>query len=129
MADRLITCLDQQKWTIDAILPVPLHAEREADRGYNQAELLGRNLARSTQIRLEPEWLRRIRNTSQQASLASAERQRNVEGAFEASRDAQGLAVLLVDDVVTTGATLSACAAALRLAGANSVYAIAVSHA
>ena len=90
---------------------------------------LGERLAGTLGIRFEPGLLGRVRNTGQQARLSGSERQQNVAGAFEADPAVKDLSVLLIDDVVTTGATLSACAAALRARNVGAVYGIAVSHA
>jgi len=129
LAQRLISAFSEQTWQVDAVLPVPLHADRLLERGYNQSALMGEALARGLGIRYEPGLLGRMRNTGQQAQLSGSERQRNVAGAFAADPAVQGLSVLLVDDVVTTGATLSECAAALRAQNARAVYGIALSHA
>ena len=129
LAARLLSCHSRQMWRIDAIVPVPLHADREIERGYNQSNLLGQQLARLSGIPCEPGWLSRIRGTSQQALLAASERLQNVAGAFQATTEVADLSILLVDDVVTTGATLSECAEALRERGAKAVYAITLSHA
>ena len=129
LAARLVADFRQQDWPIDAIVPVPLHADREFERGYNQSDLLGQKLAEVTGIPCEPAWLARIRGTNQQARLAASERRDNVAGAFEANAAAKGKSVLLVDDVVTTGSTLSECALALRAQAAKAVYGIAVSKA
>ena len=129
LAERLIVALSEQTWLVDAVVPVPLHADRLLDRGYNQSALMGERLARGLGIRFEPGLLGRIRNTGQQAQLSGDERIKNVAGAFAADPAVQGLSVLLVDDVVTTGATLTECAAALRAQSARAVYGIALSHA
>jgi ComF family protein len=110
----------------DAVVPVPLHWRKQWSRGFNQAELLARCVAKHRGI---PVWdaLRRKRATATQAGLANAGRRRNVAGAFTVkgnSRLARKLAgknILLIDDVMTTGATASACAAALKRGGANSI--------
>ena len=83
----------------------------------------------ATGIRCRHDYLARVRATSQQAQLSGAERLSNVKDAFVASDDVKGLSVLLIDDVVTTGSTLGACASALRERGAGPIYGIAVSHA
>jgi ComF family protein len=103
------------------LVPVPLHTRRLAERGYNQAALLGRELASRTGLLLAPLALRRTRETEQQAQLTRAERLTNVENAFEARspRELQGRPVILVDDVVTTGATALGCLRALAGAGAK----------
>jgi ComF family protein len=106
----------------DAVVPVPLYWRRQWERGFNQAELLARCLGRHRGI---PVWnaLRRKRSTATQAGLASAGRRRNVAGAFVVRGNARlaGKKILLIDDVMTTGATASACAAALKRGGAGSI--------
>ena len=103
------------------LIPVPLQAHRLAERGYNQAALLARALASQRGLRCAPLGLRRTRDTEQQARLTRAERLANVSDAFEArtARALRGRRVMLVDDVVTTGATALACIHALRAAGAR----------
>ena len=109
--------------TADVIAPVPLHPSRERERGYNQSELLARGISKSTGIPMANGVLARIRNTPPQVSMSTPEeRRRNVVGAFECVGDVAGKRVLLVDDVVTTGATVAECAAQLRQAGAASVW-------
>ena len=129
LAERLIVALRAQDWESDTALPVPLHADRLLERGYNQSALLGERLAQSLGIRFEPALLGRVRSTGQQARLSVSERQQNVAGAFQAAPAVKDLSVLLIDDVVTTGATLRECAAALRARNAAAVYGINVSHA
>jgi ComF family protein len=106
----------------DAVVAVPLHWRKKWARGFNQAELLARFIARHRGIPLVNA-LRRKRSTGVQAGLAMAGRRRNVAGAFTArlSADLKGKRILLIDDVMTTGATASACASALKRAGAASV--------
>ena len=110
---------------IDAIVPVPLHSSRLAERGYNQSELLARSLGPPVASGV----LVRTRPTPPQAGLNQAERLANVRGAFAAPSRLDGRRVLLVDDVCTTGATLSACARTLRRAGAERVLAVTVTRA
>lgn len=102
----------------DALLPVPLHAERLRERGYNQALELARTLARASGIVLLPDTLQRPRATSAQSGLSALARRRNLRGAFTV-RDGAALPphVAVVDDVMTTGATAQECALALRRAG------------
>jgi predicted amidophosphoribosyltransferase len=109
-------------------MAVPLHAGRLAERGFNQSEELAARLARRTGLPLVPGLLR-CRDTGHQASLGRRARQGNVEGAFVWAVPAPPPArVLLVDDVLTTGATLAACADALRAAGTREVRAIAIAR-
>jgi ComF family protein len=107
----------------DVVIPVPLHPRRLAERGYNQAALLAGQVAAELAAPLEARALRRLRNTAQQARLARALRLENVAGAFRVRDPAsvRGRAVVLIDDVATTGATLAACRDALLGAGAASV--------
>ena len=115
----------------DVVVPVPLHPARLAERGYNQAALLSAAAARELRAPLAARALRRTRDTAQQARLDRARRLENVAGAFlvRAPADVRGRRVVLVDDVATTGATLEACGAALREAGATSVTALVVARA
>lgn len=106
----------------DAVVPVPLHRSRLRRRGFNQAALLARALARRINAPVS-DTLQVVRSTRDQVELSAAERRRNVAGAFSAGARARGR-LLLVDDVFTTGATTSACAAALLRAGAAEVHAL-----
>ena len=106
----------------DVIVPVPLHAARRHQRGYNQAELLARSCARRLGVPCEAAALSRYRATPPQVGLSSVERRANVAGAFAlaspaAAKRLAGKRVLLIDDVTTTGSTLDAAAAALLVAG------------
>lgn len=109
----------------DLIVPVPLHKTRMRQRGYNQSTILSRAISQSIQVPVESKVLMRIRNTKSQANLNAEQRQRNVDGAFQtrAPEPVVGKTILLVDDVCTTGATLSGCARALLRAGAGRVLA------
>jgi len=115
----------------DLIAPVPLHPGRERRRGFNQAALLARSLGEHAGVPVAERLLRRTRATAAQVRSGGVEARRaNVAGAFavaEAGRTS-GRTVLLVDDVCTTGATLRACADALRAAGARSVYGLTFAH-
>ena len=105
------------------IVPVPLHRSRLRDRGYNQAASLARVMAKLTGIALEDGLLKRTKDAQPQVHAASpSERRSNVEGSFRCMTEVTGRSVILVDDVATTGSTLSACAAALKTRGASSVW-------
>jgi competence protein ComFC len=108
----------------DVIVPVPLHPARERERGFNQATLLAALLAASTTAPLRAV-LERTRSTTTQTAYDRAERMENLHGAFRLrkNQDVRDLRVLLIDDVLTTGSTLSECARVLKAAGALSVHA------
>lgn len=107
----------------DVVVPIPLSEQRLRERGYNQAGLLARAFAELTSLQYAPEALSRIRHTESQVNLTAAQRHTNVSGAFQAqARPVAGRAVVLIDDVCTTGATLVAAAEALRVAGAADVW-------
>lgn len=105
------------------LLPVPLHPRRRRERGFNQADLLARELGRRSGLAVATTALVRRKDTRSQTGLSAAARRANVAGAFAVRRRAQVVArrVILVDDVTTTGATVRACADALRAAGAADV--------
>jgi ComF family protein len=109
------------------LLPVPLHRAKHRERGGNQSEWICRGISAVTGLRVDRSLLRRNRYTRSQTGLGVRERHENVGGAFElaprAGRDFRGRSFLLVDDVVTTGATLEACATVLRTHGARHVAA------
>jgi ComF family protein len=115
----------------DAVVPVPLHWWRRLRRGYNQSESLARGIARHLQIPCFPAWLRRLRNTPRQTAQSPTGRRENMRDAFRARTRARlkGRTVLLVDDVMTTGATAHEAARALRAAGAARVVVAALARA
>jgi ComF family protein len=120
LGDMLARALPRDR-QIDAVVAVPLHWRRKWDRGFNQSELLAQSIARRCGVKvLHP--VRRRRATRAQAGLSNAGRRQNVSGAFIGKAGAaKGMSILLIDDVMTTGATASACAHALKRAGAQSV--------
>jgi len=109
----------------DVLIPVPLHWKRGWSRRYNQSGALARVIERQTGVKLSSEALRRVRQTQQQIGLSRKERASNVQGAFKVAADRQdlihGRRVVLIDDVLTSGATVDACARALLRAKAASV--------
>lgn len=107
----------------EVIIPVPLHPKRLRERGYNQASLLAKELSKLLGLPVGEDTLIRVKDSLPQARARSAlERRRNVQGAFTCHQGLGGRQILLVDDVCTTGATLDACAQALKSAGAASVW-------
>lgn len=109
------------EWMPDLLVPVPLHPHRLAQRTYNQSLLIARELGRRRKLPVDPHLLARIRMTATQAGLTAKERQSNLLGAFALTRPLAGERILLIDDVMTTGATARTCAATLRAGGAGEV--------
>ena len=110
-----------QAAAVDMIAPLPLHSARLAERGFNQAAEIAKVLARLRGVKLELELGRRVRNTAPQTELPWRERAANMHAAFACERDLSGLGVAVVDDVMTTGATLDEFARALKSCGAARV--------
>jgi ComF family protein len=132
LGDLLASALPRDE-RFDAIVPVPLHWRRQWQRGFNQAELLARDLARRSGIPAVRA-LRRLRSTAAQAGLSNTRRRRNVASAFACRRGTlregriEGKRILLIDDVMTTGSTAAACALALKRAGAARVALLTVAR-
>jgi len=130
LSQHLAECLTGVALPEVCIVPVPLWPGRQRQRGYNHAALLARPLAYTLGMPYCSGMVSRQRNTVSQVGLSVPERRKNVTGAFQADpRQAAGKHVLLVDDVLTTGATLDATANALRQAGAEAVYSVVLSRA
>jgi len=127
VARWLFSALDDDRLrcrSFDVVVSVPLHPARERERGFNQAALLADLVSAQMSIQNRPV-LERIRYTTTQTAFDRAERMENLHGAFRLRKnmDVRGLRVFLIDDVLTTGSTLSECARVLKKAGACSVYA------
>jgi len=108
----------------DTIIPVPLHFKTQRDRGYNQSALLAEVVGRIHDIPVATDLLVQVRPMKPQATLGESERWENVKGAFDVAKRqmVKGMVVVIVDDVMTTGATLNECAKVLKSAGAKEVY-------
>jgi competence protein ComFC len=123
LGQRMSRLLRRLNWTIDILVPVPLHTSRLRERGYNQAQLLSEIIASEVGIPCITQALSREQFTRSQVGLNAVERQANLEDAFQANPTfVADKTILLIDDVYTTGATLSVCAAAALSAGAREVY-------
>lgn len=112
----------------DVVLPVPLHPARQRRRGYNQSVELARALRRTTGLRVEAGWAQRLRRTDDQIGMTAIARRRNVAKAFSVDPQVNGLRVALLDDVMTTGATLAELARTCLRAGAQQVEAWAIAR-
>jgi len=128
LAAHLASALPRDQ-KFDVVVPMPLHWRRRWQRGFNQSELLARLTARRCGIPMVNA-VRRTRATAAQAGLSNARRRENVAGAFRVRKPqaVEGQRVLLIDDVMTTGATASACALALKRGGASSVTLLALAR-
>lgn len=130
-AECLTKVVEREHLTADIVVPVALHRQRESERGYNQADLIARPLARKLGLPYRAVLLTRTKPRPDKHILSLSERWESVRGAFATRPGSQvdNLRVLLVDDVLTTGATLDACAKALLQAGAKSVVGLTVARA
>ena len=116
------------RWQISCIVPVPLSKVRKADRGFNQSYFIAAGISNVLNIPIAGKLVRRVKYTESQTKLSLSERQKNIRQAFkiDCSKIREGMKVLLVDDVITTGATISECARELDKAGIGSIYAVSV---
>ncbi len=113
-----------------ALVPVPAHPLRLIERGYDPPALIARRLSQLGYGSFQGAWLRRVRATAKQSLMPSARARRvNLDGAFEASREARGRSIVLIDDVLTTGATARSCARALWAAGARPIEVVTIAWA
>jgi ComF family protein len=117
-------------WPIDVVVPVPLGRKRMQERGYNQVDLIARPLSLALGLDYRPAALKRKRETVSQVGLSAVERRNNMQNAFLADAlVVRGKTVLVMDDVSTTGSTLSSCSEALLQSGAKDVFALTVARA
>lgn len=117
-----------EEWNIDQIIPIPLFHLKKAERGYNQAYYISKGISSFTKIPISKKSLRRNVFTPSQTKLNTEERKNNVGGVFKIidKRKIKNKNIMLVDDVITTGATISECARMLKSAGAKNIYACSV---
>ena len=132
LGDLLEACYDTHYslLSFDGVCYVPLHAVKQRERGFNQAAQLAVELARRIRVRLLHDVMKRVRDTGSQTRLTASERASNVAGVFTVRRpkDVRGRKLLLIDDVMTTGATVNECARVLKKAGAESVHVLTVAR-
>ena len=130
LALQMVDFVQSLNWVLDMIIPVPLGRKRLQERGYNQVALVARPLAYELGLEYIPGALMKTRETRSQVGLNVHERSENVSQAYQAEPSTvRRKSVLIMDDVSTTGSTISACANALLSAGAKEVYAITIARA
>jgi ComF family protein len=129
LAAQMVTFVEELKWPIDMIVPVPLGKQRLKERGYNQVGMIAKPLALALNTQYVSNGLMRRKETRTQVGLSKHERKANVKEAFQAGADVNGKNILVLDDVSTTGSTLSSSAEALYSSGAKNVYALTVARA
>jgi ComF family protein len=119
------------KNNIDLLVPVPLHKKRKRKRGYNQSALLCNAISRTTDIPVNEISLQRVKNTISQTKFNLVQRRKNVADAFRVvnKKEIVNKTILLVDDVITSGSTINACAEQLKINGAKEIFAITVAKA
>ncbi|MFC2053127.1 ComF family protein [Chloroflexota bacterium] len=123
LARPLVSIIVESGWKPDLLVPVPLVAVRQSQRGYNQAALLARPVALANGINYTTKALHKVKVTPTQVGLKYHERFQNVADAFKAeAKIVAGRNIVVVDDVTTSGATMEACASALMAAGARNIY-------
>jgi len=130
LSNQMSAFIRQLEWPVDTLIPIPLGKKRLRERGYNQVAMVAIPLSIQLGLDYQPSALVRARETRSQVGLSAGERQENVKNAFLAGRKkANGRNILLMDDVSTTGATLSSAAEALYASGAREVYALTIARA
>ncbi len=129
LAAHMVPYVRQLNWDINMIVPIPLGRKRYRERGYNQVGMIAKPLALALGVEFAPKALARLKETRSQVGLSKQERRENVDGAFQAGAGVNGKTILVLDDVATTGSTLSSSAQALLASGAKDVYALTVARA
>jgi competence protein ComFC len=117
-----------RNWSIDIVIPVPIHHLKKAERGYNQSDFIAKGIGKSLKIPYSVNLVKRTRYTESQTGLDASNRAKNVENAFKVRKpkEIRNKNLLLVDDVITTGATTLECAKVLMNSGAGKIYACSV---
>lgn len=115
-------------WKFDLIIPIPLHQLKKAERGYNQAYYIAKGVGKIFKVKVSDRSVKRIKYTESQTTMNLNEREENISGAFKVKWNTQvrGKNILLLDDVITTGATISECGKILLESGASKVYAVSI---
>ena len=122
-------CLRESGIEADIVMPVPIHPKRERQRGYNQSRHLATAIAKETGLPIDVRALSKARDTEPQVSMTNdVDRRSNLNEAFKCASGLPGARVLLIDDVVTTGSTMAACAEAVKSAGAEAAYGLALAR-
>ncbi len=129
LASQMLPFVRELNWQIDMIVPIPLGKQRRRERGYNQVGMIAKPLAMALNVEYAPNELMRRKETRTQVGLTRQERRDNVREAFQAGTGVVGKTVLVLDDVSTTGSTLSSSAETLFSSGAKDVYALTVARA
>lgn len=130
LSEQVAGFVSQLNWPVDTLIPIPLGKKRLKERGYNQVAMIAMPLSMQLGLKYLPKAISRARETRSQVGLSAMERQENVRSAFLADKwKVRGQAILLIDDVATTGATLSSAAEALYNSGARDVYGITIARA
>jgi competence protein ComFC len=130
LGDLVVEALDSRPLAIDLLVPIPLGRARRRQRGFNQSELIAQRIGERLGVPVSGSSLERVRETSPQVRRSREERRANVDGVFKCSDPAlvAGRRIALIDDVMTTGATLDAGASALKAHGADRVYGLVVAR-
>jgi ComF family protein len=130
VAIQMVDFVRSLQWYVDILIPVPLGKNRLKERGYNQVGLVARPLAYQLGLRYEPDALWKTRETRSQVGLTISQRRENVYNAYQADpKIVKRKSILIMDDVATTGFTISACTEALLFAGAQEVYVLTIARA
>lgn len=114
-------------WEIDVIVPVPLHRKKQKKRGYNQAEILAKEIGFRVGIPVDTTLIERKKNTVPQKEFTRKERKKNLKNAFEVTGKVEGKRVLIIDDIYTTGSTIDSISILLKKAGAEKTYFLTIS--